>query len=190
MGQWAGLTRVKGAAGPLRRVEHAADVRGAGGGGGRGRGQRRAGGVGGGDGATLGLAVGDAAVADLAGLALQRRRVPHGAGPGRGGPDPRGLEGAGVLLHLEGGREVGRGGATGDLAAASHATGRSSKQDEEEAYEARQRAHVARLDLQRLVEEVVGKVLLSHVLHGVQVLKELLLQTHTPERERERAGLV
>lgn len=104
-GQWVGLTGVKGAAGPLRRVKHAADIRRAGGSGGRRRGQGRAGGVGGGDGATLGLAVGDPAVADLAGLVLQGRWVPHGAGPGRGGPDPRGLEGAGVLFHLEGGEE-------------------------------------------------------------------------------------
>lgn len=60
-----------------------------------------------------------------------------------------------------------------------HFSTRRKRQDGNKAYEARQRAHVARLDLQRLVEEVVGKVLLRHVLHGVQVLKELLLQTHT-----------
>ena len=63
-------TGVKGAAGALGRVEDAADVCGAGGGGGRRRGERGAGRVGCRGGAALCLAVGDAAVADLARLVL------------------------------------------------------------------------------------------------------------------------
>lgn len=191
MAQWAGLTRVKGAAGPLWRVKHTADIRRAGGGRGRGRGQGRAGGVGGGDSTTLGLAVRDAAVADLARLVLQRRRVPYGAGPGRGGPDARGLEGAGVLLHLKRGSERERRSNRG-LSPIKPPGGQEDKTFRTRPYEAGQGAHVAWLDFQRLVEEVVGKVLLRHVLHGVQVLKELLPHTHTHQRERgnERGGFL
>lgn len=99
--QWAGLTGVEGAAGTLRRVKHAAYICGAGGGGGRGRSQGGAGGIGGGDSPSLGLAIRDAAIADLPGLVLQRRWVSHGARPRRGRTDPRRLQRTGVLLHLE-----------------------------------------------------------------------------------------
>lgn len=92
---------MEGAAGTLRRVEHAAYVCGAGGGGGGGWSQGGAGGVGGRDGPPLGLTVRDAAVADLPGFVLQRRRVSHGAGPRRGRTDARRLQRAGVLLHLD-----------------------------------------------------------------------------------------
>ncbi len=105
--QWAGLTGVEGAAGTLRRVEHAAYICGAGGSRGRGRSQGGAGGVGGGDSPPLGLTVGDAAITDLPGLVLQRRRVSHGAGPRRGRTDPRRLQRTGVLLHLDTGRGEG-----------------------------------------------------------------------------------
>lgn len=43
-----------------------------------------------------------------------------------------------------------------------------------DAYESRQRAGVTRLDLQRFVEEIICKLFLHHVVHGVQVLKEFL----------------
>lgn len=81
-------------------VEDAAGVGGAGGGRGGRRRQRRARGVGGGR-RGLGLALGDAAVADLPGLLLQGRGVPHGARPWVGGPDARGLQGVAVLLGLQ-----------------------------------------------------------------------------------------
>lgn len=42
-------------------------------------------------------------------------------------------------------------------------------------YEARQRACVPRLNLQRFVEQMITEVLLVHVLHGIEVLEELLL---------------
>lgn len=101
MSQWVELTGMEGAAGTLRRVEHAAYIGGAGGGGCGGRSQRCAGGVGGGDSPALGLAVGDAAVADLPGLVLQRCWVSHGAGPRRRRTDPRRFQRTGVPLHLE-----------------------------------------------------------------------------------------
>lgn len=99
--QGAGLTGVEGAAGTLRRVEHAAYVCGAGSGRGRGGSKGGAGGVGGGDSPSLGLAVRDAAITDLPGLVLQRRWVSHGAGPRRGGTDPWRLQRTRVLLHLK-----------------------------------------------------------------------------------------
>lgn len=100
--EWAGLTGVEWAAGSLRRVEHAAHICGAGGGGGgRGRGQGGTGRVGGRGRHPLGLAVRDAAVADLPGLVLERRRMSHGAGSGRSGSDPRRLQRIGVLLRLQ-----------------------------------------------------------------------------------------
>lgn len=43
-------------------------------------------------------------------------------------------------------------------------------------YKSRQRSGVSRFNLQRFVEKMVGKVFLGHVVHRVQVLKELLLQ--------------
>ena len=54
------------------------------------------------------------------------------------------------------------------------------------AYEARRLPAVPGLDLLGLVEEVVGEVLLAHVAHGVQVLKEPL--GREGERERETAA--
>lgn len=93
------LTGVEGAGGGLRGVENAADVGGAGGPGGGRRGQGGAGRVGG-RGRALRLAVRDPAVADLPGLVLERRRVPHGSWPGRGGAYPRRLQGAVIPFGL------------------------------------------------------------------------------------------
>lgn len=92
---------MEGAAGTLRGVKDAAYISGAGCGRGRRWGQWRPGGVWGGDGATLGLAVCDPVVADLSGLVLQRRGVPHGAEPRRCWSDSRGLQRTGVLLRLD-----------------------------------------------------------------------------------------
>lgn len=102
-GEWGGVevarTGMEGAGGALRGVKHAADVGAAGGGGGRWGGERRPGGVGR-RGRPFHLAVGYAAVADLAWLVLQRSGMAHGPGANRGHPRTRRLQWAVVLLWL------------------------------------------------------------------------------------------
>lgn len=43
------------------------------------------------------------------------------------------------------------------------------------AYESWQRACIPRFNLQRFVKQMITEVLLAHVLHGIEVLEELLL---------------
>lgn len=42
-------------------------------------------------------------------------------------------------------------------------------------YESWQRASIPRLNLQRFVEQMITEVLLAHILHGIEVLEELLI---------------
>lgn len=49
------------------------------------------------------------------------------------------------------------------------------KPQSDNTYKSWQRACIPRLNLQRFVEQVITEVLLAHILHGIEVLEELLL---------------